>query len=156
VQEFGGVRFDIRGIVQLSGQSAAAQLSVKFPKEIKGINVDQSARKIQFLHAAAWTATEGATIGRYVVHYENGEQREIPIVYGRDVRDWWTQSGETASTKLEVVWTGKNTTSQDGNPPVRLFRTTWPNPLPDAKIQSLDYVSTMSSSAPFLIAVTLE
>ena len=33
---------------------------------------------------------------------------------------------------------------------------TWENPRPDQVIQSLDYVSTMTDSAPFLLGVTLE
>jgi hypothetical protein len=36
------------------------------------------------------------------------------------------------------------------------YKTTWMNPLPDTEIVSLDYVSAMAPSAPFLLAVTAE
>jgi beta-lactamase regulating signal transducer with metallopeptidase domain len=43
-----------------------------------------------------------------------------------------------------------------GYDPIRLFKTAWKNPKPDKKVQSIDYVSTMSNCAPFLVAMTVE
>ena len=123
---------------------------------MKGIIVDHKAERIHLLHAAGWASPDGTKIGSYVVHYANGETREIPMVYGEDVRDWWPQPNEPANDKLNPVWTGENTASQNGEPRVRLFKTTWQNPLADVEIQSIDYTSTMAPSAPFLIAITLE
>ncbi len=155
VQEFGGVKFDVRGIVQLSGQAVMEQLSVKFPKEVTGIKVGQTAHKLHFLHAVGWQSPRGTTVATYVVHYANGETREIPVVYGKDVRDWWTQASESGDDLAKPVWTGKNLAAPD-NPPHGLYLTTWENPLPDAAIESLDYRSAMANAAPFLIAVTVE
>ena len=31
---------------------------------------------------------EGTPIGEYTVHYDDGSVASIPILYGRDVRDW--------------------------------------------------------------------
>jgi hypothetical protein len=156
IQEFGGVKFDVRGVIQLSGREALTQLQVRFPKEVKNIKVGQTCQTLHFLQATAWAAPEGTTVGSYLVHYANGESREIPIVYGRDVRDWWTQGNEAASAELKTVWTGKNEAQGGEQAPKRLFESTWKNPRPDIKIESLDYRSAMSPSAPFLIAITVE
>ena len=39
---------------------------------------------------------------------------------------------------------------------LRLFKTAFLNPQPDKEIKSIDYVSGMAGSAPFMIAMTLE
>ena len=155
IQEFGGTKFDVRGLIQLSGLSAQQQLSVKFPKEVKDIKVNNKAKRIHFLHATGWSAPDGTKIGQYVIHFANGEQREIPIVYGQDVRDWWTQADEAQNDKLQKVWEGTNSTGE-GSPKQRLFKTTWQNPLPDVQISHIDYQSALTDSAPFLVAITLE
>lgn len=156
IQEFDGVKFDVRGIVQLAGKKLYAQSPARYPKEVTGIKVKQTAQEIHFLHAAAWIVADGTPIGNYRVNYANGESKEIPIVYGQDVRDWWTQPDEAASDTLKIAWTGKNTVASQANTPVRLFKTTWKNPLPEETIASIDFRTTMSDSAPFLIAITLD
>jgi hypothetical protein len=154
VQEFGGVKFDVRGVVQLSGRAAAEQLTVRFPQTVPGIAVNRKAAKLHFLHACGWASEAGTVVGHYVVAFANGEQREIPVVYGQDVRDWWTQPEEAAGT-ARSVWSGPNLANPNG-PPKQVYLTSWENPLPDVAIKSLEYRSTMSNSAPFLIAVTAE
>jgi hypothetical protein len=155
IQTFGGVQFDVRGVVQLSGRAPAQLLSVRFPKAIEGIAVEQSAKTIHFLHAAGWASPIGTVIGHYVVHYTDGQAHEIPIVYGEDVRDWWTQANEAGQGSAEPVWSGPNTTSPDG-PKVSLYVTSWFNPLPDQTIKCIDFQSTMEHAAPFVVAITLD
>lgn len=156
IQEFKGVKFDVRGIIQLSGGEIQAQSQVKFPKEVKGIAVGQKAEIVHFLHATGWTAPDGTKIGTYLVHFANGRTEEIPIIYGQHVRDWWTQQNEATNDSLEVAWSGKNPSIADNGPPIRLFKTSWKNPVPDAQIESIDYQTAMSPSAPFLIAITVQ
>lgn len=154
VQEFGGVRFDVRGVIQLAGRSAAEQLSVRFPQSVPGIVVGRPAARLHFLHACGWASPAGTVVGKYTVHYANGAARDIPVTYGADVRDWWTQAGEDAGT-ARVAWSGRNLANPDG-PAKQLYLTTWENPLPETAIESLDFSSTLSASAPFLIAITIE
>ncbi|MBN2329714.1 MAG: hypothetical protein JXR73_21415 [Candidatus Omnitrophica bacterium] len=40
--------------------------------------------------------------------------------------------------------------------PIRLFKTSWNNPHPERKVNSIDYVSEMTDCAPFLVALTVE
>ncbi len=155
IETLGGTSFDIRGIVQLSGRQAEQELSVQFPEEVANITVKQKGQKIHFLHCCGWPSPKGASIGAFVIHYQNGESRSVPIVYGVDVQDWWMNEDVTSDSKLNVVWRGKNHSAPDG-PPIGVCKTTWVNPLPSIEIDHIDYQSAMMNSAPFLIAITLE
>lgn len=157
LQTFGGIDFDVRGIVQLKGKSDSV---TNFPAEIKGIGVRQKCRHLYFLHAAGvgHPADEGKQLGAYVVHYGTQQMRvDIPIVYGKAMRDWHTSSNEgSLGEDLKVVWTGQNAVSSRAGQSIRLFMTVWTNPVPDFEIESLDLVSSMASAAPFLIAITAD
>lgn len=155
-RDFAGVKFDVRGIVQLSGQGADEQLTVRFPKEIKSIAVDRPCSQLHFLQGAGWSSPDGTKIGSYIVHYQDGKTAEIPIVYGMHVRDWWTPPGEHPVSGSEIAWKGSNEAATASQMRQQLYKTTWKNPRPETPIASLDYVSAMAISAPFLIALTAE
>jgi hypothetical protein len=150
--QFSDVLFDVRGLVQLASQRLRNPRN-PFPEKIVGVKVGQNSRQLHFLHATGWRVPDGTRIGTYVVHYADGRSKSIPIIYGEDVRDW--NSGNDTSTQLKhasVVWSALN----DGQYRVRLFMTTWENPWPETEIISLDYVSTMTEAAPFVVAITVE
>jgi len=157
VQNFGGVDYDVRGIVQLASKAPTAN---RFPTNVMGIKVNQKCQKLHFLHAAAFghPPDEGKKIGVYVLHFAASQMRmEVPIVYGTDVRDWhyWSGEKDEAST-LKVVWKGQNPTSTKAKSYIRLFETTWTNMVPNIELESIDFISAMSQPAPFLLAITLE
>ena len=155
IQEFGGVEFDVRGIVQLTGQEAARTLTVKFPKEVTGIQVGRKGAKVHFLQACGWPSPRGTQVATFVIHYANGQSESIPVNYGKDVQDWWMNDPEIIDHGPEVVWRGRNHAAPN-NPELGLFKSTWHNPFPDVEITAIDYRSASSPSAPFLIAITVE
>lgn len=155
IQTLDGTSFDIRGIVQLSGQQAERELSVQFPEKVANIAVQQKGQKVHFLHACGWQSPEGTAIGAFVIHYRDGKIRSVPIVYGVDVQDWWLSEEFTSDSKPNIVWRGKNHSTPDG-PLIGVCKTTWENPLPGIEIDRIDYQSAMMNSAPFLIAITIE
>ncbi len=156
VQALGGVEFDVRGVIQLDGLQAQFA-GADFPREVKGIRVGQKCRRLHFLHGTGWRGEDGATIGRYVLHYAGGQTADLPILYGVDVRDWWVSSSEPKDAKsAAIVWTGSNPAADAMGTSLRLFKRTYDNPKPDLEIESLDFVSALSDSAPFLIAATVE
>jgi hypothetical protein len=55
-----------------------------------------------------------------------------------------------------VAWRGENTATRRRGFSLQLYRTTWENPVPGAEIASLDFISRLSSSAPFLVAITAD
>jgi len=156
VQNFGDVDYDVRGIIQLRSKEPT---SSRFPTRVDGIKIKQKCTRLHFLHAAGFGAVddEGDQVCSYVVHFAtNRMQLEIPIVYGRDVRNWHKLAGERPSTDLNMVWKGTNDVSAASHNYIRLFSTTWVNIAPGVEIESIDFVSSMTHAAPFLIAITAD
>jgi hypothetical protein len=58
----------------------------------------------------------------------------------------------TGKDPATVAWRGRNGAGQA----LQLFTTSWDNPQPETTVDRLDYVSLMSSGAPFLLAITVE
>jgi hypothetical protein len=157
VQNLGGIDYDVRGIIQLASKAPTAN---RFPTNVTGIKVNQKCQRLHFLHAAAFghPSDEGKQIGVYVLHFAASQMRmEVPIIYGKDVRDWhyWPAEKDEAST-LKIVWKGENATSRNAKSYLRLFETSWSNMVPSIELETIDFVSTMSQPAPFLLAITLE
>ncbi len=163
--EVGGVRFDVRGVIQLRRHTELEPAWQVFWEQllmqVRGIQVQQKICRLHVLHGTANTASsqkEGAEVARFVWHYDPG-QEPSPILYGRDVRDWWWRpqdAVEPTSARSRVAWTGSNPTAREKGYQLRLYLTTIENPRPQDVVRSLDYVSAMSESAPFLIALTVE
>ena len=156
VQTFGGIEFDVRGVVQLKGK---AQALTNFPAEVKGIPLHQHCQHLYFLHAAIPDGhpEDGEQVGSYLVHLPNNDVTlEIPILYGRSVRSWHREPNEPqADRELKVAWTGENDATKRTGKQVRLFVTAW-NLAPGVDIDSLDFVSAKQNAAPFLLAISFD
>ena len=144
-----GTRFDIRGLIQVQ------QESDKFPPEVDGIAVGQRCARLHFLHAAINAALvgDGTKIGRYVVCYTGGQQREVSITLGVDLADWFTTE---TNRPFVIAWTGENPKSRRASQKIHLFKSTWPNPLPEEEIRTLDFEAIRPGPCPFLVALTAE
>jgi len=156
IQRFAGTEFDVRGIIQLGGLLLNTQ---RFPQSVKGIRVNRKCSTLSFLHSAGWSVPDGTRIGHYRVVYSGGEEREIPLVYGLDVRDWYLGNNAVAGPDPKnsvVAWMGKSPATQSQGITLRLFKTSWENPLANVRVETIDYVSAMTNCAPFLIAITAE
>ena len=150
--QLSGAAFDVRGVVQLSGRQLQ-EAGGRYPQKVPGIPVRQCCRRLHFLHATGWKETDGTRIGSFLIHYAGGRDELIPIVYGEDVRDWNMEFDPSKNVKRgSMVWSAKNKAGFW----VRLFMTSWNNPAPETEIASIDYLSTGSDAAPFLIAITAE
>ncbi len=156
VQVFAEAAFDVRGLIQLAGERTSEETGIDFPQAVKGIRINYKGRKLHFLQGTAWRAEEDAKIGEYVLHYANGQTRIIPIIYQRHVKDLWVQKGDPIPTDADIAWTGEDDASHKPSYNIQLYRYTANNPLPNEEIKTIDFVSTMTESAPFLIALTIE
>jgi tetratricopeptide (TPR) repeat protein len=161
LQTISNVVFDARGIVQVASRQLNSERDPNrpdFPESVKGTPVAQHCRLLHFLHSTGWSSSEGTPIGRYVIHYADDQTIEIPIVYGKHVRNWQfaPNTGEPATP--EPAWKGPQERWKKVWPAmgVRLYMTTWTNPRPDVEVASIDFVSAMTDSAPVLIAITAE
>jgi hypothetical protein len=101
----------------------------------------------------AQPSDEGNQVGSYVIHFtSNPAPLVLPLFYGRDLRDWHVSPNEPPPGELALAWMDQRARSG----PVRLFKTTWVNPAPDNEVESIDFISTMSNPAPFLVAITAD
>ena len=75
--------FDIRGMIRLAGASSS-----DYPDSVTGIAINHKGEKIDFLQGAAGRATEDTLVGNYFLHYANGETKSIPLIYGRNIKDF--------------------------------------------------------------------
>lgn len=156
VQVLGGVAFDIRGLVQLAASKSIEVTGVVFPEAVEGIAVHRSGQRLHFLQACFWNTEEGAKLGEYVIHYADGETRSAPIVYGRNITDWWVRPGGKALPEAETVWRGSNPATESMGLTTHLLKYTWENPRPEVEISTVDMVSDLIEAGPFLVAMTVE
>lgn len=156
VQAFAEAAFDVRGLIQIAGKAANAESGVDFPQAIKGIKINRTGPKLHFLHGTAWSVEENTKIGEYVLHYANGTSKTIPILYQRHAKDWWIKDGDPVLTDADIAWTGENEAARKLGYNIQLYKYTANNPLPDEEIAALDFVSAMTESGPFLVALTIE
>jgi hypothetical protein len=150
-QVFGGVRFHIgERLIQLRGHGTLG------PEKVEGIQV--AARRLAnlyLLHATQWEAEKPDTcVGYYTVRYTDGGRETVPIVYGRDVSNWW--AAPRCAGRTEVAWEGDNAYTRGQNSRVRLYLTRWANPTPGRPVAGIDFASTNSDAAPFCVAMTAE
>jgi hypothetical protein len=157
VQEFGGVRFHVRGVIQLQGGEWKRR-GLKYPEKVEGIPIQRACRSLYLLHADGGApAPVGTTVATLVLHYQDGTSAEIPIQHGVHLNDWWSYGRPPPSDPNTVVaWTGQNqATAQKGNS-IRLYMTRFDNPQPTKTVVSLDYISAMAAPGPFLVALTVD
>ncbi len=130
----------------------------EMPRAVKGIKVHAHGNRLRILHATQWVVEPGTMIGAYLIHYNDGSDERIPIVYGRNLVNWWSfPSVKDEPTEARVAWTGSNeSTGPDRSIKIRLFATAWTNPHPEREVATLDMLSAGTDCDPFLVAVTLE
>ena len=150
VGNFGGIAFDVRGVIQISGKRLEAA-GGDFPESVREIKIGLKFTSIHFLHAAGWgdNVKRGTEVGTLVFNYKDGKQETMPIVTAITVFDWvmrYDNEGPNATR----VWTGKTLNGL----PINLFKSQWKNPYPDKEIVSMDYVSKNTDVSPFLLAIS--
>lgn len=162
-QTLAKVKFKIgAGLIQL-GSTALKDM----PAKVEGIAVDRKLKRLHFLHATGYgggtdennasVIKDDTPIGAYIVRYDDKTTAKIPIVYGKDVRDWWDWDKGKETPRAKLAWEGTNSYAEQFKVRLILYRGTWDNPHPDKRVVSLDYESTNDTvCAPFCIAITAE
>ena len=150
VQRLAETQFDLRGLIQVEQECR------RHPPKAEGIVVDQQCRRLHFLHAAcnAGLLEDGLEIGQYVVHLADGNQYQIPLVLGRELVDWHIQRRKNEA--YVTAWEGENPASRRLGKKIRLFKTTWENPRPEAEVRTIDFMAAHPGPCPFLVALTAE
>jgi hypothetical protein len=150
-QTLEGSQFNIgEGFILLAGNRLQAEL----PQRVDGIPVHARFGTLHILHATAYSVADDTVIAQYVVHYEDKSRETIPVVYGKDVRDWWCHDGDEEPTRGKIAWTGSNELTASAGGSLWLFCSTWKNPKPNQKVAAIDCVSMLTDAAPFVVAMS--
>lgn len=137
----------------------------KFPVAVEGIKVNAKFKTLHILHATEYSLenADDKEIGAYVIHYADNTEERIPIVYGKNVQDWWAYPGSSDVTDARVAWTGTNPGVEKFAADnmmeafkVRLFSCTWTNPHPEKEVTAIDATSRNTQCRPFVVALTAE
>jgi hypothetical protein len=111
--------------------------------------------------------TTNLPIARLVLHYADGGESDLEIISRRDLLDVWGPVCTTqvpiaercpSSPDTELAWIRSETPAEKSEKlnSVRIYRTRFENPRPDTEILTIDYVSTRTEAAPFLLGLTIE
>jgi serine/threonine protein kinase len=151
---FNDVRFNVAGLLQLANEVDVRQTNCPYPTGVEGIPVNRFCHSIYLLHGTADGTENGIVVASLILHYADGTTNNLDIIYGRQVYDWWFQASDAdafLAGNTKVAWVGENSASK-----IRVFQTSFANPKPEVKIESVDYVSGLSKCAPFMLALTVE
>jgi WD40 repeat protein/tRNA A-37 threonylcarbamoyl transferase component Bud32 len=178
LKTFGGVLFDIRGVIQLG---TGAWGWANYPRSVR-IPVGRAFSRLHVIHgAAAAREAEGACVGVYRLHYADTEVRDLEIRYGDSLRVFWTGNDpQTGCHHADLAWEWRNPVGysqedmariyregqgQRGQSRVgsdaeldwrQLFQAAFENPRPETAVTDIEFVSANTQSAPFLVAMTVE
>ena len=155
---FDGVPFRFTGKVDLTGLGRARDGEFQLPRAGE-ILVGRRATRLHLIHGASYDSPDDTPIACVLLHYTNGMSRKLFIRYGVHVRNWYVEATEknpnVRDPRSTVVWRG-NTGPSGGNKPLRLFKTTFENPVPAQEIRSLELLTLFARANPVFVAITLE
>lgn len=157
LQTLGGIPFRIDGLIQLWGEGPAG-IGREYRESVEGIPATGTYEALYVLHAASFTADEGAPIAAVVFRYADGSSATNLVHYGTESRDWWHPHAEhmpmPAESASKVVWRGDHPSLPDWVRSLRLFGMGMPNPKPALEVKSVDLVSTRSRVTWVVLAMT--
>ena len=112
IQKMADVTFNLKGLIQLASCISKEKTGLDYPEKIENIEVGRRVDKLHFLHTSAWHDLEGKEIGSYIVRYSDGARETIPIIYQKDVVDWWFMEGDKHPSEAAIAWQGHGVSTQ--------------------------------------------
>jgi hypothetical protein len=155
---FDGVRFNVAGIIQLADENDVTRKDNPYPESVEEIPVNRICHQLHLLHGTVQGLGDPRVVAFLVLHYADGTTNQLGIVYGQNVYDWWFKGSADVSLagNTKVAWVGQNPEATAEGYRIRVFKSSFNNPKPDLRITSIDYVSALTPSGPFLLALTVE
>ena len=162
--KMGGVKFNIYEmptsptpqVLMLGGNGVPGNL----PPQITGIPVNMKADALFFLHTAKIgnrlndndrRQKKTYVMFKYVVHYADGRQEEIPIRSELDIENY-VQKTPVPIPGAQTAWTAAYENSDEQ---AVAYSKQWNNPHPDVAITSVDMIPVDASrGTPVLLALT--
>jgi hypothetical protein len=175
------IAFDVRGIIQLSGNDHDA-----LPTESDNMDYGRRCWKLYFLHGVIGKVDSGTPIGEYCIKYSDGISRNIPIIFGADVADSSDDCKDEIPYNADVAWPEmklndeqyhekisaykgpnnlaelveyqkKNYSKPAGRAiAAKVFCFSVINPRPEVVVEGIVFKTYQKGCAPFLMAATLQ
>lgn len=151
-----GIDYDARGVISIKNEQ---QTSRGFPARVAGIRpgVPRFAALDVLVNAQTILRTQEQVPYAFVeLDYRDGSRARLPIIYNRDIKEWWRTDWNTPG---RIAWRRRDFGNEEEGPAaypsmvaVRLV-----NPYPQREVASLALESApMQFSAPAFIAITAE
>ncbi len=157
--ESDGVQFEIRGMIQLSGERRQREVGT-LPDRVNGIPVRQSFKRLHLLGAvsnAPRYLLRPQVVARVRFHYRDGEVRETPLTLGEELEDYWSPvRGPKIARKATVGWQSFSPSSESNSNMIQLLHAVLNNPRPDVDVDSIDLESAKAYPDPFFVAATVD
>lgn len=154
--EFNGISFDLRGVIQLRIE---LERWTVFPRSIE-IPIGRKTQRFHVVHATArfpLQEGDGAVVGAYRMHFDDGGEEQHEIIYGDHLRSVWAQADPLREcARGDLVWTWKNPLRWRNSAYRRLYMATFENPRPEATVTHIEYLTGDTMAAPFLVGMTVE
>lgn len=158
-QDFGGIRFHLEGVVQLKGQGFGPTKPYREKVSVP-VPTNSTWGAVHVIGGTAYDAEPGTRIADLVWNYVDGSSRKVPILYAVQVRDWWRLKYEKPDRVKDplskVVWNARHIDASKQGKTLRLYRMTLPNPLPEKKAKSIEFVSANVRPSLIFNALTLD
>ena len=152
---FNGVTFDVRGVIALHGQETRLRVTIAdVVDRVERVAVGRKADSLHLLHGVAFSrrSAYGTVVANYRVHFADGTEELVAVRYGEHVLDWWLRHPrKVAGAKLAFTVTSKRDADRD----LGCYHMTWVNPKPGVVITRIDFETTDTGAAPFLLGITL-
>jgi hypothetical protein len=111
--------------------------------------------------------TTNQPVARLVLHYADRTEARIEIFSTQHLLDVWgpicqsevpLRDRRVSSPDSELGWASSDGPMEKSEilNSVRLYKSRFENPRPDSEILTIDYVSTRTEAAPFLLGLTIE
>jgi len=141
-----GIRFDLRGLVQLSSP-ALGRLGEDFPERVT-IPLRRSCHQLHFLVGTSFAEKSPAAAGRFDIRFADGEIVEFPF---RIPGDSQIHSDEDPSQPVTatLAWRAQRPSLAE------LFKVAWTNARPVVEIRAIDCVGTGNEIDFFLVALAI-
>jgi len=151
----GGIQFSGLDTGKAIALRGAWEPNVRAPSRVDGIVVGRLARALLFLHTCGWETPRGTPVARYCIHFGDGTDQNVDILYGRDILAFDSKSFiyeklDRQAARLSII--GRTRLGRA----VRFHALRWENPRPTVRIESVDLASLGTIAAPMVLAMTTE
>ena len=155
-----GARFHCADFIQLAGMHFRIAAGRMLPRSTGWMPLARPAREVSFALAACMaendSAAADACIGSLFLLRGAGRGAvRIPLIYGRNVWDWWVPMDENAASPPATAraWDGSNPNANFYRHSLALYRITWSAADGEPPAAAVSIVSNLRRPAPLLMAV---